>query len=179
MNYDQKVAYLKRSIRNVPNFPKEGIQFKDITTLLSDPKAIDIARELLCSAVDKKLGITQVVGLESRGFFFGPMLADELKVGFVPIRKPGKLPFEFISESYELEYGVNELQMHTDAIHKGDKVLIHDDLLATGGSALAAARLVERLGGEVVFYSFIIELGFLDARAKLEDAAIGSLIVFN
>jgi adenine phosphoribosyltransferase len=107
------------------------------------------------------------------------MLAKHLKVGFVPVRKPGKLPYTHISESYELEYGVNELQIHEDAIEEGDKVLIHDDLLATGGSALAAKRLVERLGGEVVSYSFIIELSFLNARAKLSNAAIHSLIVYE
>ncbi|MBN1639536.1 MAG: adenine phosphoribosyltransferase [Ignavibacteriales bacterium] len=169
---------LKDLIRDVPNFPKQGIIFKDITTLLKSPEGLKNAlNELLELAKDK--GITKVVGIESRGFILGGALADKLGVGFVPIRKPGKLPAETISESYTLEYGTDSIEIHKDAIEKGDKVLLHDDLLATGGTMEAACRLVEKLGGEVVQITFLIELSFLNGREKLKKYEVKSLITFQ
>ncbi len=140
---------LENYIRDIQDFPKPGIGFKDITPLLSNPEATSACLDLLASTLaDKK--INKVIGVESRGFFFGILLAQKLNAGFVPVRKPKKLPFETISASYELEYGTDTLEMHIDAIQKGDKVLIHDDVLATGGTAKAVCELVEQLGGEIV-----------------------------
>ncbi|MEW6702524.1 MAG: adenine phosphoribosyltransferase, partial [Bacteroidota bacterium] len=154
---------LKNLIRNVPDFPKKGIIFKDITTLLKNSYGlINAAEELYNLAKNKQ--ITKVAGIESRGFIFGGIVAQKLGVGFVPIRKPGKLPAEKISENYSLEYGIDSIEIHKDAIHEGDRVLLHDDLLATGGTMEAACKLVEKLGGEVVQISFLIELGFLNGR---------------
>ncbi len=167
--------YLKSKIRNIPDFPKEGIQFKDITTLLADKDALKItADELAKPFLETEIDV--VVGLEARGFLFGPYLASLLGASFVPIRKPGKLPYKTITENYVLEYGTNTIEMHSDAIKAGQKILIHDDLLATGGSAEAAAKLVEKLSGEIVGYSFIIELEFLSGREKLHNENIQSLI---
>jgi adenine phosphoribosyltransferase len=168
---------LEKLIRDVPDFPKKGIVFKDITTLLQDGnafgQAIDqIVKEYLDAAIDK------VVGIEARGFIFGGVLAYKLGCGFVPARKPGKLPHRAIREEYTLEYGTNSLEIHEDSISRGDKVLIVDDLLATGGTALAAARLVEKLGGEVTAIQFLIELGFLNGREKLLKYPLRSLIVY-
>ena len=162
-------------IRDVPNFPKEGIIFKDITTLLKDPNGLKGAVDDLYN-LSKNKGITKVVGIESRGFILGGILAEKLNAGFVPIRKPGKLPAEKISESYSLEYGTDSIEIHTDAISPGDKILLHDDLLATGGTMEAAVKLIEKLGGEVVQISFIIELDFLNGRDKLSNYEIKSLI---
>jgi adenine phosphoribosyltransferase len=160
--------YLRNSIRNVPDFPKEGIQYKDITTLLKDPDALRLTSDLLKRPfIDQN--IDYVLGIESRGFLFGPRLAQDLNAGFVPIRKPSKLPAEILQERYELEYGEDVLEMHTDALVNGDHVIIHDDLIATGGSAKAATDLVRRLGGVIAGYSFIIELEGLDGRKKLPD----------
>ncbi len=167
--------YLKSVIRNVPDFPKPGIQFKDITTLLNDHKALRLTTQELCKPY-LSLDVNKIVGLESRGFLFGTNMAERLNASFVPIRKPGKLPAETISESYELEYGTDSLEIHTDAISEGDRVLIHDDLIATGGSAKAASELVRRLGGEIVGYSFIIELTFLNGREELSSQKIESII---
>lgn len=153
-------------IRNVPDFPKPGIQFKDITTLMKSPDAVRHATEKL-TALAQPLAVDKVIGIESRGFFFGPLLADQLSVGFVPIRKAGKLPAPTVEVSYTLEYGTDQLAMHRDAINPGDRVLIHDDLLATGGTAQAACQLVEKLGGEVVQLLFLIELNFLNGRRQL------------
>lgn len=153
-------------IRNVPDFPKPGIQFKDITTLMKSPDAVRHATEKLTSLA-QPLAVDKVIGIESRGFFFGPLLADQLSVGFVPIRKAGKLPAPTVEVSYTLEYGTDQLAMHRDAINPGDRVLIHDDLLATGGTAQAACQLVEKLGGEVVQLLFLIELNFLNGRRQL------------
>ncbi len=169
---------LKKYIRNVVDFPKPGIVFKDITTLLKDPKAIKITLEKLYE-LSKDLNITKVAGIESRGFLFGAMLAEKLNAGFVPIRKPGKLPAETESKTYDLEYGNDTIEIHKDAIQRGERVLIHDDLLATGGTALAAASLVEKLGGDVVQFSFIIELSFLKGREKLKGYDVKSLIEYN
>ncbi|MHB8852527.1 MAG: adenine phosphoribosyltransferase [Ignavibacteriaceae bacterium] len=169
---------LKRYIRNVKDFPKEGIMFRDITTLLKDPAALKKTLDELYS-LSKNLDITKVVGIESRGFIFGSMLAEKLNAGFIPIRKPGKLPAEIESQSYALEYGNDTIQIHKDAIKIGERVLLHDDLLATGGTALAAANLIEKLGGEVVQISFVIELSFLNGRDKLKMYDVKSLVDYK
>lgn len=168
---------LAKTIRDIPNFPIEGVLFKDITTLLKDAAAL---RETVEQLADKFRGqsIDQVIAIESRGFIFGAPLAYELGAGLVPIRKPGKLPAETISVDYSLEYGQNTLQMHVDALAPGQKVLIVDDLLATGGSARAAIELAERLGAEVVGLAFVIELTFLHGRDKLQGYEVISLVAF-
>lgn len=158
--------FISQTIRTIPDFPKEGIQFKDITTLLQDKKALKLTSFMLERPfIEEHIDI--VIGLESRGFLFGTNLAQDLNAAFVPVRKPGKLPHETISESYELEYGVDQMEIHKDAIFEGAKVLIHDDLIATGGTASAASKLVERLGGKVIGYSFIIEISALKGRDLL------------
>ncbi len=169
---------LKKYIRSVKNFPKEGIMFRDITTLLIDPEAL---KSTLVELLDltKELKINKVVGIESRGFMFGAMIAERLNAGFVPIRKPGKLPSEVVAETYELEYGTDKIEIHKDSIKPGENVLIHDDLLATGGTAKAAANLVEKLGGKVVQMSFIVELSFLKGREKLGNYNVRSLINYD
>ena len=164
-------------IRNVPDFPKPGIQFKDITPVLSNPAAFDAAIEAL-AAPYKNSDIDLVVGIEARGFIFGTPVARLLDVGFVPIRKPGKLPWNTESETYELEYGEDALEIHKDAIQPGMKVLIADDLLATGGTAQACVNLVERLGGDVVGMSFFIELSFLNGRDNFGEYPVHSLIQY-
>lgn len=166
---------LNNYVRNIPDFPKKGVVFKDITPLLQDPKALVAAKHRLIKLL-KDIKIDKVIGIESRGFFFAPMLAVQLKAGFVPVRKPGKLPFSTIKETYVLEYGHDALEMHSDAIVKGDKVLVHDDVLATGGTASAVCRLVERLGGEVVQCNFLLEIGALNGREMLKGYAIASLL---
>nr|WP_299342629.1 adenine phosphoribosyltransferase [Allomuricauda sp.] len=166
---------LKPFVRDVPDFPEPGVVFKDITPLFSNPTALNSAFEGLYSLVDGHR-IDKVVGMESRGFFFAPMLANKLKAGFVPVRKKGKLPYTTISESYNLEYGTDALEIHIDAIQKGDKVLIHDDVLATGGTAEAVCRLVEKLGGEIVQFNFLIVLDFLNGKDKLKGKEIVSLL---
>ena len=166
---------LNNYVRNIPDFPKEGVVFKDITPLLQDPKALVAAKHGLIKLL-KDLEIDKVVGTESRGFFFAPLLAVQLKAGFVPVRKPGKLPFSTIKETYALEYGHDALEMHSDAIVKGDKVLVHDDVLATGGTASAVCKLVEGLGGEVVQCNFLLEIGALNGREMLKGYAIASLL---
>lgn len=169
---------LKKYIRSIRDFPIKGIMFRDITTLLKDPVAV---KETLGQLLDftKGKNIDKVVGIESRGFIFGAMLANELKAGFVPIRKPGKLPAERESQTYQLEYGLDKIEIHRDAISEGDKVLIHDDLLATGGTAEAACKLVEKLGGKVEQLSFIVELSFLSGREKLRNYNVNSLIIYE
>jgi adenine phosphoribosyltransferase len=169
---------LQKYIRNVKDFPKKGILFKDVTTLLKEPAAIDSALKQLY-AFAKDLKISKVVGIESRGFIFGAMLAEKLHAGFIPIRKPGKLPAETESITYALEYGTDTIQIHKDAIKIGERVLLHDDLLATGGTAQAAAKLIERLGGEVVQISFVIELTALKGRDKLQNYDVRSLVVYD
>lgn len=168
---------LKKYIRDVQDFPKEGILFKDITPLLLNPIArIECLEVLLSHLKDKK--IDKVIGVESRGFFFGILLAQELNVGFIPVRKPKKLPFNTISASYDLEYGTDSLEIHIDAIQKGDKVLIHDDVLATGGTAKAVCELVERLGGEIVQVNFLMELTFLNGREKLGNTELFAAMTY-
>ena len=169
---------LKSLIRDVPDFPKKGIVFKDITTLLKNPEGLSkAANELYKYSENKK--ITKVVGIESRGFILGGILAQKLNAGFIPIRKPGKLPAETISESYVLEYGIDTIQIHKDAIQPGDRILLHDDLLATGGTMEAACKLVEKLGGIVVQISFIIDLTFLGGTEKLKNYDVKSLIQYD
>ncbi|MEW6196016.1 MAG: adenine phosphoribosyltransferase [Bacteroidota bacterium] len=169
---------IKNLIRTVPDFPKKGIMFRDITTLLKDSKGFSHTLEELYNLVKNKK-LTKVVGIESRGFILGAALAVKLGVGFIPIRKPGKLPAETISESYELEYGSDSIEIHKDALNPGDIVLLHDDLLATGGTMLAACRLVEKLGAKVEQISFIIELSFLNGREKLKGYEVHSLIDYD
>ena len=168
---------IENYIRDIQDFPKPGIGFKDITPLLINPEAKNECLELLISTLqDKK--ITKVVGVESRGFFFGILLAQKLNAGFIPVRKPKKLPFETISASYALEYGTDTLEMHIDAIQKGDRVLVHDDVLATGGTAKAVCELVEQLGGEIVQMNFLMELSFLNGREKLGNKEIFAAIKY-
>nr|WP_197413396.1 adenine phosphoribosyltransferase [Flavobacterium sp. TAB 87] len=168
---------LKDYIRDVPDFPKKGILFKDITPLLSNAKARRECLHILANSL-KGQRIDKVVGAESRGFLFGILLAQELNAGFVPIRKPNKLPYQTLSASYELEYGSDHLEIHTDAIQKGDKVLIHDDVLATGGTAKAMCELIEKLGGEIVQFNFLMELSFLNGREKIKDYPIFSAVTY-
>ncbi len=168
---------LDATIRDIPDFPKPGILFKDITPVLSDPALLgDCIESLRASYADK--GIDAVVGMESRGFIFGTPLALALNAAFVPARKPGKLPYESVGYEYELEYGTNRLEMHVDAIKPGQRVLVVDDLLATGGTADATCKLIRKLGGEVVALCFVVELGFLNGRSKLGDVPVESLIIF-
>ncbi len=166
---------LASTIRDVPDFPVEGILFKDITTLLKNPAALKEAVDRMMAYAESR-AVDVVVGVESRGFIFGMPLAYNLGVGFVPVRKPGKLPAEKISESYTLEYGTNTLEIHVDAIETGQRVLVIDDLLATGGTALATCRLVERLGGVVAGCAFAIELNFLHGRDKLHGYDVYSIV---
>ena len=169
---------LKKHIRSIKDFPKEGIMFRDITTLLLKPEAFSKALDELLLFTDQ-LKIDKVVGIESRGFIFGSLLAQKLDVGFILARKPGKLPAETVSATYQLEYGEDKIEMHKDAINPGDKVLLHDDLLATGGTAEAVTNLIEKLGGEVVQISFLVELSFLNGKDKLAGYDIKSLIVYD
>ncbi len=168
---------LAKMIRNIPDFPVKGILFRDITTLIKDPDAFQEAIDaLLDQYVDEDIDI--VAAIESRGFIFGAPMAYELGAGFVPIRKPGKLPAEKVSASYTLEYGTNTLEVHKDAIQPGQRVLLVDDLIATGGSAKAASELIEKLGGKVVGIAFLIELTDLKGVEKLADYDVFSLIKF-
>ncbi len=166
---------LKEHIRDIPDFPKEGIIFKDITPLLMNPEAF---RSCIAQFVEayKDKGITKIASSESRGFIFGAVLAHELQAGFVPLRKPGKLPYKTIRQEFETEYSTDAFEIHEDAIEKGDKVLIVDDVLATGGTARAAVYLVEHLGGKVEALAFLIELDFLKGKEKLNGYDIMSLI---
>lgn len=168
---------LKNYVRDINDFPSKGIVFKDITPLLSNPQATKSAIESLFSLVGN-YKIDKVVGMESRGFFFAPMLAMKLNAGFVPVRKPGKLPAGKLSQAYDLEYGTDMLEIHQDAIQKGDKVLIHDDVLATGGTAKATCELIERLGGEIVQCNFLIELAFLNGNEKLNGYEVESVLQY-
>ncbi|MFN3908289.1 MAG: adenine phosphoribosyltransferase [Flavobacterium sp.] len=168
---------IKKLIRDIPDFPIKGVVFKDISPLLLNPEAMALCQQTWLLAIgDQK--IDKVVGVESRGFFFAPMLAVALQAGFVPVRKPGKLPFATIETSYDLEYGSNVLQMHIDAIKPGDKVLIHDDVLATGGTIDAVIKLVQQLGGEVVHVNFLLELAFLQGKQKLLDIPYTSIVTY-
>ena len=162
-------------VRDILDFPKKGVVFKDITPLLADAQATEAVLQKLLAPL-QGVRIDKVAAIESRGFFFGMLLAHALQVGFVPIRKPGKLPAQTLSEHYDLEYGSSNIEIHTDAITPGERVLLHDDVLATGGTAQAATRLIERLGGEVVQCTFLMELDFLKGREKLEKYSINSIL---
>lgn len=167
----------KALIRDIPDFPHPGILFRDLTPLLAVPAATEVVLAAL-EAWARPLAPTLVAAIEARGFIFGGALAARLGVGFAPIRKPGKLPFETYEESYGLEYGTDRLQIHRDAAPAGSRVVVVDDLLATGGTAAAAARLVERCGGEVAGFGFVVELTALDGRRALEGMRVESLIRF-
>lgn len=166
---------LSKKIRGIPDFPKEGILFKDITPLLKDKGSL---KEAIVKMADmfRNYEIDYVVGIEARGFLIGTPLAIELDKGFIPIRKPGKLPHEVLTKSYQLEYGTNEIEIHKDAFTKGDKILLVDDLLATGGTTLAATEMIEELGGEIVGCAFLLELDELAGRKKLKDYEVKSLL---
>ncbi len=171
---------VKSKIRTVPHWPKQGVMFRDITTLLKDSEGFNRMVNLLVERY-KEVKIESVVGIESRGFIVGGVLAHKLNVGFIPIRKPNKLPAETISEEYELEYGKDKIEIHKDAISQGNKVLLVDDLIATGGTALAACNLIKKLGGEIIECCFIIDLPDLGGKKKLEDAGnkVFSLVEFE
>lgn len=169
---------IKSKIRDIPDFPREGILFKDITTVLRDHDAFKKAIDLLAKHYEKQQ-IDYIAGIEARGFIFGSALAYRMGKGFIPIRKPGKLPSKTESMSYDLEYGKDSLEIHTDAVEPGKKVLIVDDLLATGGTAEAAIKLVRKIGGVIMGIAFVVELEFLKGREKLpEDCKITRLISF-
>lgn len=168
---------LKRFIRDVPDFPKPGILFKDITPLLRDGPALAETVAQLAARLDGKR-IDAVAGIESRGFLFAATLATRLGIGLIPLRKPNKLPYRKLRESYALEYGTDSLEMHEDAVRPGERIALVDDLLATGGTMSAARKLVERAGGTVAACLFVIELSFLKGRARLPDVAIESLLIY-
>jgi len=172
--------HIKKKIRTIPHFPKEGIMFRDITTLLQDGQGLkDVVEAFVERYRDSKIDV--VAGIDARGFIIGGVLAHELGVGFVPIRKKGKLPYETESVSYELEYGTNTIEIHTDAVKEGENVLLVDDLLATGGTAHGACQLIENLGGKIVEVAFIVDLPEVGGRKKLTDAGynIFSLVEFE
>ena len=168
---------LKDAVRNIPDFPKKGIQFKDITTLLKDPELYQYVIDKFIDYYSDK-GISRVVGIESRGFILGGAVADRLNAGFVPVRKPGKLPAQVYRKTYELEYGEDSLEIHQDALTDNDIVLLHDDLLATGGTTLAALDLINRFNVKKVYLGFLIELDFLEARKRIQNYDIFTLIHF-
>jgi adenine phosphoribosyltransferase len=169
------VQRIESRIRSIPDFPREGIVFKDITPLVRDPAALRLSiHQLLHPFLGERL--TAVVGMEARGFVFGSLVAWELGVGFVPLRKPGKLPYDVQAASYDLEYGQASLEIHVDALEQGDRVLIVDDVLATGGTAAASCELIERLGAEVAGLSFVIEIGDLGGRERLAGRRVHALV---
>ncbi len=174
----QGVDRIRAAIRDVPDFPKPGIVFKDITPILGDPSLFgEVVREFADRY--RPMKIEKVAAMESRGFIFGSPLAAAIGAGFVPLRKHGKLPHTTLAESFTLEYGEETLEIHTDAIRRGERVLVIDDLLATGGTAAAAVHLVEKAGGRVVELAFLIELAFLDGRARLENVPVYAMIRFD
>jgi adenine phosphoribosyltransferase len=172
------VDNLKKMIRTVPDFPKPGIQFYDITTLLKDAYGLRTTIDRLVEMIDDP-NVDTVIGIEARGFIFAPALAYRLKAGFVPVRKPRKLPAATESISYELEYGTDTLEIHKDALGDGNRVIIADDLLATGGTARAVCGLVEKLGGTVAGLAFVIELNFLNGRERFKDYKVSSLLQYD
>lgn len=168
---------LEKYIRDIPDFPKKGVLYKDITPLLQEPEAMkEAVDQFLANLGDVK--IDKVVGVESRGFFFATLLAERLNAGFVPVRKPGKLPYKTVMESYDLEYGKDALEMHEDAIKPGENVLLHDDVLATGGTAFAACNLIEKLGGRIRHCNFLVEISFLKGRERLSKYPVDSLLSY-
>ncbi len=173
------IQSLKDVVRNISNFPIDGIEFKDITTLFQSPESLHELSDIMYEKYKDK-GITMVVGIESRGFFMGPATALRLNTGFVPIRKPGKLPYKVLEESFTKEYGDDAIQIHADALTEDDVVLLHDDLLATGGTMLAAYKLVKKMGVKKVYINFLIELESLEARKLFpEDVEVDSIIRFD
>jgi len=172
------LAYAQRLIRSIPDFPEPGILFRDITPLLADPKGFHVVLDMIAHRFVGE-HIDAVVGIESRGFIFGGALAARLNASFVPVRKPGKLPFRTDKVSYSLEYGENELEMHRDALAEGSHVLVVDDLLATGGTAAAAGELVHRQGAEVHAYAFVVELTSLGGRQRLSGAPVISIVRYD
>jgi len=168
---------LKTYVRDVQDFPEPGVVFKDISPLLKDRMAFEHAIQGLLDIIGD-LDVDKVIGIESRGFFFAPLLAARLQAGFVPVRKPGKLPSDTISENYTLEYGTGALEIHADGLKPGDRVLVHDDVLATGGTAAAACKLVEQLGGQVLHCNFLLELSFLQGRTNLDGYPMSSLLLY-
>ena len=168
---------LKQHIRHVPDFPKAGILFYDITTLLRDPRGFRFTVDTLSTPYQDQ-GIDAVVGIESRGFILGAAVAQRIGAGFIPIRKPGKLPAKALTAAYDLEYGKDALEIHEDAVEPGQRILIVDDVLATGGTAAAAAELVKKLGGELHGLAFLIELLFLNGRSKLDGQNVQSLLQY-
>lgn len=169
---------IKNKIRTVPHWPIEGVMFRDITTLLQDPEAFRETCDMLYERY-KEVEIDKIVAIDARGFIFGAVLAYKLNIGFVPVRKAGKLPYNTISEPYTLEYGENVVEMHKDSIEKDEKILVVDDLIATGGTISAATKLVERLGGEIVECVFIVELPDLKGREKIKKYKIFTLTEFE
>jgi adenine phosphoribosyltransferase len=170
-------AEIERAIRNVPDFPKAGIQFKDITPVLADARLFSGSIDLLLGEFKPGM-VDAVIGIDARGFIFAAAAALRLEAAFVPIRKKGKLPFQTYEQPYDLEYGTATVAVHTDAIKPGCRVLLIDDLLATGGTASAAAALIQKLGGKILEISFLIELGFLHGRQKLKEYPVRSLVVY-
>ena len=168
----------KSKIRVIEDFPQEGVSFKDITTLIKDKDSFKEVVDIMIDDLRDK-NVDYIIGPEARGFLFGSAVAYGLGVGFIPVRKPGKLPGEIIRDEYDLEYGSNILEIHKDAIDKGDRIAIVDDLLATGGTVLSAAKLIEKLGGEVVAMEFLIELEFLNGRDRLTEYYINSLVKYD
>jgi adenine phosphoribosyltransferase len=174
---DERIEFIRSKIRDVPDFPKPGIVFKDITPILSDPRAFNLCLDLMAERFDGR-PLDAIVGIESRGFIFGAALAARMRKAFVPARKPGKLPAATCKVAYELEYGNDAVEIHCDAIRPGERVLIVDDLIATGGTAWAACELVRRLGGEIIGAVFAIELSFLDGKKRLRPVESHSLIQY-
>lgn len=174
---NEKLEYVKSKVRSVKDFPKEGIIFRDITTVLKEPKALKITVDYLCDQF-KDVKVDYIAGIESRGFIVGMPMAYKMNVGFIPIRKPKKLPAPTYSQSYDLEYGTDTIEIHKDAIFEGANVLIADDLLATGGTAEAACKLVKKAGGNVIGVAFLIELVGLDGRQKLDCGKVVSMLKY-
>ncbi len=176
---EEKIEELKKTVRNIPDFPIKGIQFKDVTPLFKTKESLSMLTDVLYEEYKNK-GITKIVGIESRGFIMGPIMALKLDAGFIPIRKPGKLPAEVYEEEYQKEYGVDKIQIHKDALSPDDIVLIHDDLLATGGTMEAAYKLVKKMGVKKIYVNFIIELDDLNGRRLFpDDIEVKSLINFS
>ncbi len=174
---DERLALLRSRIRDIPDFPKAGILFKDITPLLADPEAFRVCIQLMRERLDGQ-GLDAVIGIESRGFMFGAALAEKIGVGFVPVRKPGKLPAATYRAEYDLEYGSDAVEIHQDALAQGDKGVVVDDLLATGGTAKATAELVRRCGAEVTAFVFVINLVDLDGASKLDPGRVISILEY-
>lgn len=178
MTKADKLGQVRDAIRAIPDFPKPGILFRDITPLLGDPAAFHACLDLLCEPW-KGQAIDRIVGLDARGFLFGAAMADRLSIGFAPVRKKGKLPAQTVSVTYDLEYGTDTVEMHRDAFEAGARVLVVDDLLATGGTVTATTKLVERMGGDIVGVGFLIELDFLKGRERISQYDVKSLVHYD